>query len=153
MQLMDEKDIAQMEPNVAKNRDQPIKALGTEADYCAVDFGNLARSFIDNASTAKKRFDVLLNHRVIETKRLKNINNKEGYQLSVKTPLGIQNFTADFVVFSTGAYSLTYAQSLGYGHNYGNTIVDAWVATTQPEDWTSDDSTRLQSHINGYINE
>ncbi len=118
MQLMDEQDIAQMEPNVAKHRHQPIAALGVESDYCAVDFGNLARSFIDNASNtisdAKKRVDVLLNHQVIDTKR-----DKDGYKLSVKTSIGVQNFSADFVVFSTGAYSLTYAKHLGYGHNYG----------------------------------
>lgn len=118
MQLMDNKDIAQMEPNVAKNRHQPIAAMGVESDYCAVNFGNLARSFIDNASQVKKRVDVLLNHQVIDTKRLENTKNK-GYQLSVKTPTGIEVFTADFVVFSTGAYSLTYAKRFGYGHNYG----------------------------------
>ncbi len=114
MQLMDDKDIAQIEPNVAKNRNQPIKALGTESDYCAVNFGNLARSFIDNASKAKKRVDVLLNHQVIDTTR-----SDDTYQLRVKTPTGAETFTADFVVFSTGAYSLTYAKRLGYGHNYG----------------------------------
>ncbi|SMN11459.1 Malate:quinone oxidoreductase [uncultured Candidatus Thioglobus sp.] len=114
MKLMDEQDIAQIESNVTKYRNQPIAALGTESDYCAVNFGNLARSFIKNASTAKKRIDVLLNHKVFDTKRI-----KKGYQLSIKTPTGNKTFTADFVVFSTGAYSLTYAKSLGYGHNYG----------------------------------
>lgn len=114
MQLMNAKDIAQIEPNVAKNRHQPIKALGTKSDYCAVDFGNLARSFIDNASACKKRVDVLLNHKVLDTKRL-----DETFQLRVKTPTTIETFSADFVVFATGAYSLTYAKRLGYGHNYG----------------------------------
>lgn len=114
MQLMDDKDIAQIEPNVVKNRLEPISAMGVESDYCAVDFGNLARSFISNANASKKRVDVLLNHQVIETTRLDNT-----YQLRVKTSAGIQNFSADFVVFSTGAYSLTYAKHLGYGNNYG----------------------------------
>ncbi|MBE8189370.1 MAG: FAD-dependent oxidoreductase [Candidatus Thioglobus sp.] len=114
MQLLDDKDIAEIEPNVAKNRQQPIKAIGTKSDYCAVDFGNLARSFIANSKTAKKRVEVLLKHKVLATKRTGNT-----YQLRVKTPTGVQNFHADFVVFSTGAYSLTYAKNLGYGKNYG----------------------------------
>lgn len=41
----------------------------------------------------------------------------------------------------------------GHGHNYGDTIVAAWAAVTQPEGWTIDDSSRLQSHIDGYANE
>ncbi|KAA0445947.1 MAG: FAD-dependent oxidoreductase, partial [Candidatus Thioglobus sp.] len=114
MQLMDAKDIAEIEPKVAKGRRQPIKAIGTQADYCAVDFGNLARSFVANAQQAKKRVDVLLNHQVLSTKR-----RGKTYQLQVKTPSGQRNFSADFVVFSAGAYSLTYAKSLGYGQNYG----------------------------------
>lgn len=113
MQLMDKKAIGELEPNVVKNRHEPIAAIGVESDYCALDFGNLARSFINNTNQ-KKHLEVLLNHRVIRTKRVDN-----GYQLSVKTPAGEKTLTANFVVFSAGAYSLTYAKKLGYGHNYG----------------------------------
>lgn len=38
----------------------------------------------------------------------------------------------------------------GHGHNYGDTIVSAWAAVTQPEGWTKDDSARLQAKMDGY---
>lgn len=114
MKLMDEKDIGALEPNITNNRKQPIAAMGTDNDACALDFGNLARSFVKNAKRACASVDILLKHQVINTERLQN-----GYQLTVKTAKGLKTFSAEFVVFSTGAYSLTHAKSLGYGLNYG----------------------------------
>lgn len=37
----------------------------------------------------------------------------------------------------------------GNGHNYPNTIVDAWAAVTQPPDWSVDQAARLQQFIDG----
>jgi uncharacterized membrane protein len=36
----------------------------------------------------------------------------------------------------------------GHGHNYGNSVVDAWVAVTNPADWSQEKSDRLQTIIN-----
>ena len=41
----------------------------------------------------------------------------------------------------------------GHGHNYANTIVEAWPAGTAPENWSSADTSRLQAIIDTYGNE
>ena len=38
----------------------------------------------------------------------------------------------------------------GHGHNYPNTIVNAWVAATSPPDWSQSKSESLQKLINNY---
>lgn len=41
----------------------------------------------------------------------------------------------------------------GHGHNYPNTIVNAWAAVTNPPSWNSDKQDRLQAIIDTYSNE
>lgn len=41
----------------------------------------------------------------------------------------------------------------GHGHNYANTAAASWAAITQPPDWTSTDTARLQKLINTYPGE
>jgi len=41
----------------------------------------------------------------------------------------------------------------GHGHNYANDIVSAWVEVTGPENWTVEQSVKLQSLIDTYVNE
>lgn len=41
----------------------------------------------------------------------------------------------------------------GHGHNYANTIVEAWQAVASPPDWNSGDSAKLQALIDSYANE
>ncbi len=41
----------------------------------------------------------------------------------------------------------------GHGHNYGNTIANAWAAVAAPQGWTQDKSDALQIIINSYSNE
>ncbi len=38
----------------------------------------------------------------------------------------------------------------GYGHNYGNVMVASWAAIAKPQDWTVQDTLRLQKLIDGY---
>ncbi len=114
MQWMDVEKITLLEPNVTKDRREVISAMGTEQDYCAVDFGNLSRSFVKNATRINQNIDVLLEHHAKHIKRTEG-----GYLLSVDTKNDNRTLHAKFLVFSAGAYSLTYAKSVGYGLNYG----------------------------------
>lgn len=41
----------------------------------------------------------------------------------------------------------------GHGHNYANTIVNAWAAVTNPPNWSDDKRDRLQQIIDPYANE
>lgn len=41
----------------------------------------------------------------------------------------------------------------GHGHNYPNTIVNAWAAVTPPTDWNQSKATQLQAIIDTYSNE
>lgn len=114
MQLLSEHDIEKLEPNVIKGRKEPVIAMGVEHDPCAVNFGNLSRSFIDNTLKSNKDIQLYLNHKFVD------ITGKDGaYQLDIKSPSGKLKMNTKFVVFSTGAYSLTYAKKMGYGNQYG----------------------------------
>ncbi len=114
MSLMSAQDIAKIEPNITKDRADKIVAMGVASDYCAVDFGNLSKSFIDNAIKYNK--DITLK---LDTKLIKITRQNNDYQLSIKTNNTKELINARFVVFATGAYSLTYAKKMGYGLNYG----------------------------------
>jgi len=54
------------------------------------------------------------------------------------------------VTFLQIAFDLPMATSvpIGFGHNYSPTnYIDAWVAVTNPEHWTAEDSVRLKQHF------
>lgn len=114
MQLLNQQNIKKLEPNIIKGRKEPIIAMGVERDACAVNFGNLSRSFIKNALKSDKNIQLYLNHQFIDISRV-----DDAYQLEIKTPLTTLKMRAKFVVFSAGAYSLTYAKKMGYGNQYG----------------------------------
>lgn len=113
MDLLFEDGITKLEPNITKNRKEPIAAMGVANDFCAVDFEKLSHSFIQNATNSDK-VTINLQHKFSGLER-----TQDGYQLKFHTIGQLVSVYAKFVVFATGAYSLTYAQSLGYGHNYG----------------------------------
>ena len=41
----------------------------------------------------------------------------------------------------------------GHGHNYGNTIVNAWTTVAAPADWTTEKAHKIQSLMNSYPDE
>lgn len=114
MRLLSEPVIKKLEPNIMLNRKEPVIAMGVENDPCAVNFGNLSRSFISNARKNNKDIQLYLNHQLV------NITRKnDGYQLNLNNSSTKIKMQAKFVVFATGAYSLTYAKKMGYGNQYG----------------------------------
>ncbi len=54
------------------------------------------------------------------------------------------------VTFLQSAFDLPMATSVpdGYGHNYAPvSYIDAWIAVTEPAEWTDEDTTRLKQHF------
>lgn len=111
MQLLEKEQIAEIEPNVVmvngKMREEPCVALAVLDEYSAVDYHQLAQSFVDEA---KKRDDkaisLLLNNHV------EDIIEKDGL-FSIVTDNNV--IKAKTVIVSAGGHSLLLAQQMGYG--------------------------------------
>jgi len=110
MELWDAERIAEVEPAVAlidgKPRPEKIMASGCTDEYCAVNFGNLSKSFINSARKTNTEINVSLS---AEVKKIAKFDDH--YELT--TPQG--TFMAKFVVVSAGAHSLLLANQLGHG--------------------------------------
>jgi len=110
MELWDAKKIAEVEPKVATKNGRPrpekILASGCTDEYCAVNFGNLSKSFIQEARKGNCEISVNLSTEVETIEKF-----DDHYELT--TPQG--TFHAKFVVVSAGAHSLLLANQLGYG--------------------------------------
>jgi malate dehydrogenase (quinone) len=111
MQLLEKEQIAEIEPNVimvdGKMREEPCVALAVLDEYSAVDFHQLAQSFIGEASKRQdKAIGLFLNHHV------EDIVEKDGL-FSIVTKDNV--IKAKTVVVSAGGHSLLLAQQMGYG--------------------------------------
>lgn len=110
LKLIQKQEIELIEPNVVKDRkpDEEIVALYSEAGF-TIDFQALARSFLQKSLEYKKAIDIMMATKV---KQLKKV----GELYYIQTNRG--SFSAKNIVFATGAYSLLFAKSLGYGKDY-----------------------------------
>ncbi|GKT12755.1 MAG: malate dehydrogenase (quinone) [Thiomicrorhabdus sp.] len=110
MELWDAERIAEVEPAVAlidgKPRPEKILASGCTDEYCAVNFGNLSKSFITSARKTNTEINVSLSSEVEKISKF-----DDHYELN--TSQG--TFMAKFVVVSAGAHSLLLANQLGHG--------------------------------------
>ena len=110
MQLLDEKVIQQLEPNVMKGRQDVINGIGIVGEYTAVNFAALSESFVQQACAEKGReIDISLSTTVSKIE-------KQGELYQVKTNRG--DYQARFVVVCAGGHSLLFAHRMGYGHYY-----------------------------------
>jgi len=104
-------EIAKLEPYVVRGRkkDEEIGIIKLQADM--VDFGELARSFEDNARTLEdKKISVKFNTKV---ERIDEVS--DGYDLHTHNGRG---FSARYLVVSAGSYTLSFAKQLGLGGDY-----------------------------------
>lgn len=111
LKLIEKQEIELLEPNVVKDRaaNEEILALFTEDGY-AVDFQKLAQSFLHKSiASAKKSIDLMM------ATKVKSIQ-KAGDVYHIQTDK--EAIAAQVVVFTTGAYSLLFAKSLGYGKDF-----------------------------------
>ena len=111
LRLIEKEEIAHLEPNVVKNRppEEEIIALFTEEGY-TIDFQKLAQSFVKKTIPSQQKNIELM----METK-VKTIT-KEGGFYKIQTDKEV--IVAKAVAITAAAYSLLFAKSLGYGHNY-----------------------------------
>lgn len=111
LRLINPEEIKLLEPNIVKNRapEEEILALFTEEGY-TIDFQKLAQSFLNKSiEHSTKSIDLMMETKV-------NRLEKEGELYHIQTTKGV--VAAKVVVFTTGAYSLLFAKSLGYGKDY-----------------------------------
>ncbi|HEB54702.1 MAG TPA: FAD-dependent oxidoreductase [Gammaproteobacteria bacterium] len=110
MQLLDEKAIQKLEPNVVKGRREMLNGIGIVGEYTAVNFATLSESFVEQACGQRDReVDVCLSTYVSKIEK-----QAELYQ--VTTNRG--QYQARFVVVCAGGHSLLFAHRMGYGHYY-----------------------------------
>jgi len=111
-ELMENKEeIAKLEPYIVRGRkkDEEIGIIKLQADM--VDFGELARSFEDNARKLEdKKISVKFNTKV---ERIDEVS--DGYDLHTHNGRG---FSARYLVVSAGSYTLSFAKQLGLGGDY-----------------------------------
>ncbi|NER00209.1 MAG: FAD-dependent oxidoreductase [Cyanothece sp. SIO2G6] len=126
---IDRAEIDMVEPNILKGRDPkiPVSALFTEEGY-AVDYQKLARSFLDQVQqqqaqqqtqqdnevgdrTVDMRFDT-------RVQKLEKVGDRYRIFTDQRDQTDQQVISAKTVVVAAGAYSLLFAKSLGYGHDY-----------------------------------
>ncbi len=110
MQLLDEKAILELEPNVVKGRRERLNGIGIVGEYTAVNFATLSESFVQQAcEQSGKEVDVCLSTYVSKIEKQADL-----YQ--VTTSRG--QYQARFVVVCAGGHSLLFAHRMGYGHYY-----------------------------------
>lgn len=114
LELWDRDAIARVEPHVAKVdgrwREEEVMAIGAEHEYAAVDWGQLARAFVEQArAEAPGRVDLHFGARLMDIRR-------HGKLYWLETGKGI--IQSRSVVVCAGAHSLFFAQRMGYGRQY-----------------------------------
>lgn len=108
LKFIKRKEIAELEPKVIQGRDkkEKIGAIYSREGY-TVNYGRLSESFINEARSYNKNIKLFLSTKAIDIK-------KRSKKQTVFTSKG-SHLNTKFIVISSGAYSLCFAQSLGYG--------------------------------------
>src|SRR2546425_2192806 len=109
--MEDKEEIAKLEPYIVRGRkkDEEIGIIKLQADM--VDFGELARSFEDNARKLEdKKISVKFNTKV---ERIDEVS--DGYDLYTHNG---GSFSTLYLVVSAGSYTLSLAKQLGLGGDY-----------------------------------
>jgi len=112
MELWDKKKLQELEPALLEGRDKDenIIAIGTDKRYSAIDFGEMAKSFVRNAKIENENIDIYFN---TEIQSIEKIGDK--YKLNTQ---GGKHYFADYVVVNAGAHSLLLAHNMGHGLDY-----------------------------------
>ncbi len=103
---MGKDELSEKEPKITEGRIEKIMALGVKNEITTVDFKKLSESFVQTAIDEDKNIQMHYNEEVASIKE-----HKEGFELVTKN----STFHAKSVVANAGAYSLLFAQHMGYG--------------------------------------
>jgi len=110
LELWDENFLAEFEPKLLEERKEPILAMGARGQITTVDYKALSESFVQQALDTNKSVEMRYNEEVLKINR-----NEDGlYTITTDTTY----FQAKSVVVNAGAYSLLFAQAMGYGKEY-----------------------------------
>ncbi|MGB7086658.1 MAG: FAD-dependent oxidoreductase [Phormidesmis sp.] len=111
LKILDRKEIMTVEPNVVRGRDdsEEMLALFTPDGY-TVDYQKLSRSFVAKAlENTDKSIEMMTATKVKSVQK-----SGDRYQIQTKD----QTICAKTVAVTSGAHSLLFAKSLGYGQDY-----------------------------------
>ena len=117
LEVWNKEKLKELEPRVVfdengNERKEDIVAIGATGQWTTVDYGKLAKSFLENVKKEQDvKLELFLNTKVEEIKKSK----KRGYMVKTKN----ETFYADFVVVDAGAHSLFLAHKMGFGLNLG----------------------------------
>lgn len=135
MELLEKEQIAEWEPNVAlvdgQLRPEELVAIGIRSTYTAVDYEELAESFVDQARAAisassSRHLDLHLGTTVLEITpegelfrvTLAPTPGCSAGRTADGSPLAPTQILARHVVVNAGAHSLLMAQRMGFGLEY-----------------------------------
>jgi len=110
LELWDETFLSGYEPKLVEGRNEPILAMGVRGEITTVDYKRLSECFVEDALRTEKNIQLHYNEEVTQISRIGDGN----YMLH--TANGTHR--ARSVVVNAGAYSLLFAQSMGYGREY-----------------------------------
>lgn len=110
LELWDEAKLMQIEPKLMEGRTEPVLAMGASGQITTVDFKKLSERFVQEAIDTEKNIQIRYNEEVTRIVRLEDGT----YEITTDTT----RFNARSVVVNAGAYSLLFAQSMGYGLDY-----------------------------------
>ncbi|MEL7494740.1 MAG: FAD-dependent oxidoreductase [Cyanobacteria bacterium J06554_11] len=115
LRLIEKEEIARLEPNVLKGRDgdEETLALFTPEGY-TVDYQRLSDSFVKNSvKDSGKSVELMMETKVIS---IEPVVDQLGERFVVTT--NRDTFEAKTVAVTSGAHSLLFAKTLGYGQDY-----------------------------------
>lgn len=110
LELWDETFLSEFEPKLMEGRKAPIMAIGARGQITTIDYKKLSESFAQQALDTDKNIQLHYNEEVHMI-----VRNDDG-TFTIHTHNS--NFTAKSIVVNAGAYSLLFAQSMGYGQEY-----------------------------------
>ncbi len=110
LELWDGDFLREHEPKLMEDRTEPVLAMGAREQITTVDYKRLSESFAEDALATDKNIQLHYNEEVTEIRKEKNGN----YLLCTQNG----EFHARTVVVNAGAYSLLFAQEMGFGHEY-----------------------------------
>jgi len=110
LELWDEEFLKEFEPKLLEGREEPILAMGARGQITTVNYKILSESFVQKALDTDKNIQMRYNEEVTKIERDEDGN----YKITTDTT----SFRAKTVVVNAGAYSLLFAQSMGYGKEY-----------------------------------
>lgn len=130
LEVWDKEKLKTLEPRVVfdengNERPENIVGVGAKGEWTTVDYGKMAKSFIENAKKESgKCVDLFLNSPAVKIEK----HSSRGYKIETSD----RTIYADFVVVNAGAHSLYLAHQMGFGLDYACLpIAGSFYLTTQ----------------------